>query len=161
MSSATMMTMLGRRDCADAGCAISSAQASTHNVLFMTRSLSAGDSTHVRSITLTLAEEAFGRSSAPRSLDRIAHERRFRVAQRYHCAALLSPRSRRGSKCVAADFDEELLILTVEHDHAKRPVRSERREDSAPDPEIGMVHMRGFDRFRKTQRNLAELSCSH
>ena len=50
-----------------------------------------------------------------------------------------------------------LLLLRGELDHAALPAGMERRENPVIHPEIGVTHMRAFNRALKSQRHAPEI----
>src|ERR1051325_7657501 len=56
---------------------------------------------------------------------------------------------------------EYRLLIRCKLNHPPLLVRAQRGEDLAGDAEIGMVHVRGFDRIREAQGQLAEFIGGH
>ena len=57
--------------------------------------------------------------------------------------------------------DELLLLVWCELDHSELLIRMDRREDPSIDAEVGMAHVRAFDRALHSQCNAAEVIRAH
>ena len=111
---------------------------------------------------LVCAAESLGRCVAPGDSESFAGPFDLRVRKVDARVLTSTPCAFDRQKHIRIGSDKTLLFLGCQFHH--RPIfvgLTERGEDFVADTKIRMIHVRGFNCFRKTQGDLPKIICGH